>query len=74
MAKADEVKVKIENLINKANATTGRSDDTLTEGVYSLIAGYGQGGGASTPQYDGSVAVEGTAQHIPYYDGTVVIE
>ena len=43
MAKADEVKVKIENLINKANATTGKSDTNLTDAVSHLTEGYGQG-------------------------------
>lgn len=45
MAKADDVKVKIQGLIDKANATTGKSDKTLTEGVYSLMQGYGSGEG-----------------------------
>ena len=47
MAKADVVKVKIQNLINKANATTGKNDTDLTSGVYNLVQGYGSGGGSS---------------------------
>jgi len=45
MATADSVKVKIQNLISKANETTGKSDTDLTSGVDSLIEGFGQGDG-----------------------------
>ena len=41
MATADSVKGKINNLISKANGTTGRQDTTLTSAVDALIAGYG---------------------------------
>ena len=41
--KPKTVKEKIQSLIDKANATTGKSDSDLTSGVKSLIAGYGQG-------------------------------
>lgn len=41
------IKEKITNLIAKANSATGKSDADLTNGVNSLIAGYGQGGSCS---------------------------
>ena len=44
MATADSVKTKIQNLINKVNNKTGRSDATLTSGVDVLISGYLPGG------------------------------
>ena len=43
MATADSVKVKIQNLINKANTKTGESDADLTSAVDTLIEGYGKG-------------------------------
>ena len=49
MATADNVKSKIQSLINKANETTGKSDTDLTKAVKSLVAGYGQGGGTEFP-------------------------
>lgn len=41
------IKSKIQNLITKANLTTGKSDRNLTGAVKSLVAGYGQGGSCS---------------------------
>lgn len=40
----DGVKAKLNNLIAKANSTTGKSDTDLTSGMNSLIEGYGKGG------------------------------
>lgn len=47
MATADSVKVKIQGLIDSANAKTGGNDTTLTGAVSTLIAGFGSGGGSS---------------------------
>lgn len=47
MATAEGVKNKLEGLINKANAATGQADGTLTQAVDTLIAGFGQGSGAT---------------------------
>lgn len=44
MATADSVKVKIQGLIDSANAKTGGNDTTLTGAVSTLIAGFGSGG------------------------------
>lgn len=41
---ADTIIAKIKSLISKANKTTGKADDDLTDGVNSLIEGYGVGG------------------------------
>lgn len=73
MATPGSVKIKIQDLITSANATTGKGDTNLRDGVYSLIQGYGSGDGSTVPTFDGSVAVEGEAQHIPYYEGEVVV-
>ena len=48
---AAAIKRKIENLIAKANSTTGNSDTDLTSGVNALIEGYGQGG-ESVPEWN----------------------
>ena len=45
MATADNVKSKIQGLINKSNETTGNADTDLTSAVNSLVGGYGKGGG-----------------------------
>lgn len=47
MATADNVKAKIQGLIDAANETTGNTDADLTTAIQSLIAGFGQGGGDS---------------------------
>lgn len=46
MATADSVKSKLQELIDQANAATGKTDADLTAAVGRLIAGFGQGGGA----------------------------
>ena len=45
MATADSVKSKLQELINQANAATGKTDADLTAAVGRLFAGFGQGGG-----------------------------
>lgn len=40
----ESVRTKIQSLIDKANTTTGKDDDDLTDAMLSLVAGYGQGG------------------------------
>lgn len=42
------VKTQIQNLIAKANQTTGKNDTTLADGVDSLIDGYGTSSGGGT--------------------------
>lgn len=43
MVTADSVKAKIQSLIAKVNAATGKNDTDLTSGVNALIEGYGAG-------------------------------
>lgn len=45
MATAESVKSKLQGLISKANAKTGKNDADLTDAVNTLVSGYGQGGG-----------------------------
>lgn len=52
MVTADGVKDKIRRLINTANATTGKTDVTLTTAVNSLVEGFGQGGDVNGLAYD----------------------
>ena len=47
MATPESVKNKIQGLIDAANFITDKDDDNLTDGVYSLIKGYGSGGAAT---------------------------
>lgn len=51
MATAESVKVKLQGLINKANAKTGKNDTDLTTAVTALVEGYGQGGGSVSGGY-----------------------
>lgn len=44
MATADSVKAKIQSLISKANAKTGRSDADMTNAVNALVSGYNPNG------------------------------
>jgi hypothetical protein len=53
----DSITAKLQNLINKANTTTGKSDTDITSGVNRLIAGYGRGGGTSYEEYNGEVVI-----------------
>lgn len=48
MATAESVKVKIQSLITKSNAKTGKGDTTLTSAVRNLINGYGTGSGGGS--------------------------
>ena len=43
-AKTELIVDQMQALIDSANETTGKNDTTLTDGVNSLIEGYGQGG------------------------------
>lgn len=45
MATAESVKTQLTALLNQANGTTGKTDETLTAAIASLAAGFGQGGG-----------------------------
>ena len=65
MATADNVKSKIQGLINKSNETTGNADTDLTSAVNSLVGGYGKG--SSTPTQEKSVTVtqNGLSEVIP---------
>lgn len=47
MSTPETVLAQIRDLIDKANAATGRVDTNLTAAVEALIAGYGKGGGCS---------------------------
>ena len=60
MVTAESVKVKLQGLIDAANATTGGIDADLTAAVQSLIAGFGQGGGGGS-----SIAKGFTFERIP---------
>lgn len=48
MSTTETVKTQIQSLIDSANATTGKQDTNLTDGVNALIKGYGQGSGSSS--------------------------
>lgn len=48
MATAESVKAKLVGLLNQANTATGKADADLTAAVTSLIAGFGQSGGADS--------------------------
>lgn len=50
-AKSD-IETAVTGLIDSANATTGNTDTTLTDGVNALIGGYGQGYGGIEDGYD----------------------
>lgn len=58
MASAEQVKEKIEELIELANHTSGKSDSTLYQAILTLVSGYGgvSGLGASTGTYGGLYA------------------
>ena len=58
MVTADSVKAKLEGLISKANGVTGRADDTVTQAVDALIAGFGQGGQGLTVQTGSFIPAE----------------
>ena len=49
MTTAESVKAKLQGLIATANAATGNADADLATAVNSLVAGFGQGGGGTTP-------------------------
>lgn len=55
MATDESVKIKIQNLITKANNVTGKTDIDLTSSINSLIEGYGQGEIAE--EWDGSYTI-----------------
>lgn len=44
MSTIQSIKGQLQELIDSANATTGNADTNLTDGVNSLIEGYGSGG------------------------------
>lgn len=56
MATAESVKAKINNLIAKANAATGKSDTDLTSGINSLIDGFGKS--ETVEIFDGTINIE----------------
>lgn len=49
MVTAESVKAKLQGLIATANAATGNADADLTAAINALVAGFGQGGGGTTP-------------------------
>ena len=69
MATADSVKAKIQGLISKANAKTGRSDADMTSAVDALISGYGQGG--DTPSGSINITANGTYDVAKYAQAAV---
>lgn len=69
MATPGSVKIKIQDLITSANATTGKGDTDLTRAVNNLIDGYGQGGGAEPKLTTLVTEVNGTFTPENGYDG-----
>lgn len=59
MATADSVKSNLQNIIAKANNTTGRTDSSVDSAVDSLISGFGQGSGI-TPSGTINITENGT--------------
>lgn len=51
MVTAENIKGKIQGLIDKANAKTGGADTTLTAAVDTLASGFGQGGGDDSAEW-----------------------
>ena len=58
MATADSVKIKIQGLISKSNAKTGRNDADMTNAVNALVSGYNPNG--ITPSGTISITSNGT--------------
>lgn len=54
---AESVKSKLQSLLTASNAKTGKSDANLTDAVKTLLEGYGQGGGETIDEYDGTITV-----------------
>ena len=55
MYTADDVKRQLNLLLDNANSVTGNNDETLTDAISSLIAGFGASGGDENdyPFYSG---------------------
>lgn len=72
---ADSVKAKIQNLIAKANETTGKNDTDLTSGVNSLIEGYGKGGDPVMQILEVNITEKGIFEFVPDagYDGIIKV-
>ena len=58
MSVKDNIKRKIEKLIERINRRTGEGDTNLTRGVERLIIGYGSGNGDAV-FYDGLIEIDG---------------
>lgn len=66
MAKIDDVKTKLLELIDKSNATTGNADTDLTTAVDALVEGYGKGGSTVEMQEKTvNVTENGTTEVLP---------
>lgn len=71
MATADSVKANLQDIIAKANNTTGRTDSNVDSAVDALIAGFGTGGGGITPTGTISITTNGTHDVADYANANV---
>ena len=73
MATADSVKANLQNIITKANSTTGRTDSNVDSAVDALIAGFGTGSGGITPTGTISITDNGTYDVTEYKTAEVSV-
>lgn len=61
------IKNQMNNLINLGNETTGKTDETITDVINSLIAGYGGGFDIGTGTYIGTELINDYPYYVVFY-------